>query len=75
MIKSFITLGPGFIIFLTMVKVLWSALNRCNKHNKQTRFSGQNIVDRECSGSAVECLTRDRGAEGSSLTGVSALCP
>ena len=27
----------------------------------------------ECSGSVVECLTRDRGAAGSSLTGVTAL--
>ena len=28
---------------------------------------------REPSGSVVECLTRDRGATGSSLTGVTAL--
>ena len=30
---------------------------------------------RERSGSVVQCLTRDRGAAGSSLTGVTALCP
>ena len=30
---------------------------------------------RERSGSVVECLTRDRGAAGSSLTGVAASCP
>ena len=30
---------------------------------------------REHSGSLVECLTRDRGAAGSSFTGVTALCP
>ena len=30
---------------------------------------------RERSGSVVECLTGDRGASGSSLTGVTALCP
>ena len=30
---------------------------------------------RERSGSVVVCLTRDRGVAGSSLTGVSALCP
>ena len=30
---------------------------------------------RERNGSVVECLTRDRGAAGSSLTGVTALCP
>ena len=28
----------------------------------------------ERSGSVVECLTRDRGAAGSSLTGVTVLC-
>ena len=32
-------------------------------------------VARKCSGSVVECLTRDRRAAGSSLTGVTALCP
>ena len=30
---------------------------------------------RERSGSVVECLTRDRDAAGSSLSGVTALCP
>ena len=30
---------------------------------------------RERIGSVVECLTRDRGAAGSSLTDVTALCP
>ena len=30
---------------------------------------------RERSGSVVECLTRDRGAAGSSLTGVAVMCP
>ena len=30
---------------------------------------------RECSGSVVECLTRDRRVVGSSLIGVTALCP
>ena len=29
----------------------------------------------ERSGSVVECLTRDRGALGSNLTGVGAFCP
>ena len=28
-----------------------------------------------CSSSVVECLTQDRGAAGSRLTGVTALCP
>ena len=31
------------------------------------------IVSCECSGSVVECLTRDRGTAGSSLTGVTVL--
>ena len=33
------------------------------------------IICREGSGSVVECLTRHRRAVGSSLTGVTALCP
>ena len=33
------------------------------------------IIWRERSGSVVECLTRDRGAMGYSLTSVTALCP
>ena len=37
--------------------------------NKQTK------IVREHSGSVVECLTQDRGIAGSSLTGVTALCP
>ena len=34
-----------------------------------------NQHNREHSGSVVECLTRDRGAAGSSLTSINALCP
>ena len=34
-----------------------------------------NIKLQEHSRSVVECLTRDRGAAGSSLTGVTVLCP
>ena len=33
------------------------------------------MLNREHSGSVVEHLTRDRGAPGSSLTGVTILCP
>ena len=33
------------------------------------------VTARERSGSVVECLTRDRRTAGSSLTGVTALCP
>ena len=54
---------------------------KINKHNKQyseitTPASGKyGDFFRERSGSVVECLTRDRGAAGSSLTGVTALWP
>ena len=43
----------------------------------QVPYNKSIITDffRERSGSVVECLTRDRGAGGSSLTGVTALCP
>ena len=37
--------------------------------------ASQTAIIRERSGSVVECLTRDRRAAGSSLTGVTALCP
>ena len=33
------------------------------------------ILTWECSGSVVECLTLDRGTAGSSLTGITVLCP
>ena len=41
---------------------------------------GETFLNNSCSrwersGSVVECLTRDRRAAGSSLTGVTALCP
>ena len=38
-------------------------------------FNLHDMIWREHSGSVVECLTRDWGAAGSSLTGVTALCP
>ena len=38
-------------------------------------FVWQSGTLRERSGSVVECLARDRRAAGSSLTGVTALCP
>ena len=40
---------------------------------KIAKSSPPTINTRERSGSVVECLTRDRGAAGSSLTGVTAL--
>ena len=43
-------------------------------HNKFNKFNNTR-AQWECSGSVVECLTQDRGAAGSSLTGVTALCP
>ena len=43
------------------------------KHSDLAKFK-QEIL-RERSGSVVECLTRDRGAAGLSITGVTALCP
>ena len=37
-------------------------------------YDSYGVGAREHSGSVVECLTRDREALGSSLTGVTALC-
>ena len=39
------------------------------------KLSFAKFILRERSGSVVDSLTRDRGAAGSSLTGVTALCP
>ena len=43
--------------------------------NNDNLTKGLQIYEWERSGSVVECLTRDRRAAGSSLTGVTALCP
>ena len=40
---------------------------------RSTRLGGFHFTKGERSGSVVECLTRDRGALGSSLTGVTSL--
>ena len=37
--------------------------------------ASHNFCHRECSGSVVECLTGDKEVAGSSLTGITALCP
>ena len=41
--------------------------------NTMTAYNDKMTEKRERSGSVVECLTRDRRAAGSSLTGVTAL--
>ena len=54
---------------------------QCNYSNRQYKkikrqcsyIDRQSSYTRECSGSVVECLTRDRRVAGSSLTGVTAL--
>ena len=63
-------------------KCLWHE-QVCDKHNKLTNDLSKNPEDqpvyqhkeatRKRSGSVVECLTRDRGAAGSSLIGVVSL--
>ena len=53
----------------------------CNVNNSHVCYMEFDFVRvchirvRERSGSVVECLTRDQRAAGSSLTGVTALCP
>ena len=43
--------------------------------NTKIDQEGAQWLSGERSGLVVECLTRDRGAAGSNLTGVTALCP
>ena len=61
---------------------VWQRQNAFIKIDKQLVFYNLVILwndihnnVRERSGSLVECLTWDRGAAGSSLTGVTTLCP
>ena len=52
------------------------ATRRCDKYrNRMYWLIRMNRIVGERSGSVVECLTRDRRAAGSSLTGVTASCP
>ena len=44
-------------------------------HVEWLSYIRANNQGRERSGSVEECLTRDRGAAGLNLTGVTALCP
>ena len=45
------------------------------KVRAKKKYGNMKVEEMERSGSVVECLTRDRGAAGSSLTGVTVLCP
>ena len=64
----FVYVGSGH--FFVCVFEIW----KCNNvlyYQKKVFFGCKNVWER--SGSVVECLTRDRRAAGSSLTGVTAL--
>ena len=52
--------------------ILSLSRNSFNKFNNTSRFY-LHMSHRERSGSVAKCLTRDRGAAGSSLTGITAL--
>ena len=56
-------------------KVLGSPVNLCKVVLPLTQvfLSGLIYISWERSGSVIECLTRDRGATGSNLTGITAL--
>ena len=56
-------------------------LKRLLKHNANLKIRINYYITfapfsvRVCSGSVVECLSRDQGAASLSLTGITALCP
>ena len=52
-----------------------SSLTYIRTSMTQTLMAHSPGVSRELGGSVVECLTGDRKARGSSLTGVTVLCP
>ena len=60
-------LTSNFFVLCTNVKV--------SLYNYSQWVEPSMNIHREHNGSVVECLPRDREAAGSSLTGVTALCP
>ena len=60
-----------------MTDTIETAIHTDRGLNKQLllKYSVLHPRFRECSGSVVECLNRDQVAAGSSLAGVTALCP
>ena len=80
-VKLFCVLGnfAGLFVFAYFIqKNLSGAPSECQTIGSQSGPT-QSVKIRsglgECSGSVVECLTRDRRATGSSLTSITALCP
>ena len=64
---------PDYMYAMLQYDRMRSLWHTCS--NDITMTSLNYICTRERGGSVVECLTRDRRAAGSSLTGVTALCP
>ena len=66
--------NPIYIVILSMeLSILYFKGLLIKISTKRCISVSEACVFRECSGSVVECLTRDRGATGSTLTGVTAL--
>ena len=61
------------------LKELMTAILGQNKVEGVVKVPSKQAADqarvKERSGLVIDCLTRDQGAEGSSLTGVTVLCP
>ena len=68
-----------FKIILALIIVLLDSKNEDPFKIESTRvvtiLLPLSVYGMERSGSVVECLTQDRGAAGSSLTGITVLCP
>ena len=65
-------------VFHSLFTGLFFQLVRCNELDVGLSImhtKGRHTLGWERSGLVVECLTRDRGAAGLSLIGVTALCP
>ena len=67
-LKGHWILGPG--LPLCIETKIDSVIQ--DKGKKTFKISFNSLMER--SGSVVECLTRDQGAAGSSITGITALC-
>ena len=68
-------LCTSFVAGHLLSKERFLSLQLERKVNQQDSKLCMKITVREHSGSSVECLTRDRGVAGLSLTDGTALCP
>ena len=74
-VKSIAECSPILSTFIVLPFAVKSFVLSIFERPFKTGFTVSHFNEGEPSGSVVKCLTQDRGAAGSSLTEVTALCP